>query len=153
VECQTYVYLPSHTQPLTSTKLYCFTVVAVVVVVVECIYEPYDFSHSAAASSAECNCCSPLQLRLWAAVDNMWHHLVLATRAHVSCCKAPLLSTGCAVALVDPEMIHRSAKWHLSRLNPGSRIVGHTISPAWWQGHQDVNNLPRVTAQPWPNCK
>jgi len=41
------------------------------VVVVKCIYEPYAFSHSAATSSAECNRCSPLQLGLWAAVDNM----------------------------------------------------------------------------------
>jgi len=37
-----------------------------VVAVVEYIYELYVFSHS-----AECNRCSPLQLGLWAAVDNM----------------------------------------------------------------------------------
>jgi len=48
---------------------------------------------------------APLQLGLWAAVDNMWYHLTLATRAHVGCCKAPLLLTGCAVALVGPEAI------------------------------------------------
>jgi len=30
------------------------------------------FSHLVATSSAECNRCSPLQLGLWAAVDNMW---------------------------------------------------------------------------------
>jgi len=48
-------------------------------------------SHSVSTSSAECNHCSPpspLQLGLWAAVDNMWHHLAFATRAHVGCCKA-----------------------------------------------------------------
>ena len=30
-----------------------------------------------------------LQLGLWAAVDNMWHRLAFATRAHVGCCNAP----------------------------------------------------------------
>jgi len=40
-------------------------------VVLECIYELYIFSHSVATSSAECNRCSPLQLGLWAAVENM----------------------------------------------------------------------------------
>jgi len=79
--------------------------VVVVVVVVKCIYKPYVFSHSVAASSPECNRCSPFQLGLWAAVDNMCHCLAFATRAHVGCCKAALLSTGCALALVGPETI------------------------------------------------
>ena len=42
-----------------------------VVVVVKFIYEPYVFSHSVATLSAECNRSPPLQLGLWAAVDNM----------------------------------------------------------------------------------
>jgi len=46
------------------------------------------FSHSIATSSAECSRCSPLQLGLWAAVDNMWHRLAFATRALVGFCKA-----------------------------------------------------------------
>jgi len=37
----------------------------------EYIYKPHVFSHLAATSSAECNHCSPLHLRLWAAVDNV----------------------------------------------------------------------------------
>ena len=38
---------------------------------VECIYEPFVFSHSVATSSSKYNCCSlqPVQLGLWAAVD------------------------------------------------------------------------------------
>jgi len=75
----------------------------IVVVVVECIYEPYVLSHSVAMSSADCNCCSPIQLGLLAAAFT--HYLAFATRARVGCCKAPLLSTGCAVAFVGPEVI------------------------------------------------
>ena len=77
------------------------------VVGVKCIYEQYIFSHSVAMLSAECNRCNPLQLGLWTAVDNMSHCLAFATRAHVSCYKAPLLSTGCAVALFGPEAIQQ----------------------------------------------
>jgi len=76
-----------------------------VVAVVEYIYKPYVFNHSVATSSAECNRCSPIQLGLWTAVDNMWHRLAFATGAHVGCCKTLLLSTGCAVALVGLEVI------------------------------------------------
>ena len=79
----------------------------VVIVIVECFYEPRIFSHSVATSSAECNRCSPLQLGLWTAVDNMWHCLAFATTAHVGCCKAPLLA-GCTVALVCLEAIQES---------------------------------------------
>ena len=43
-------------------------------------------------SSAEWNRCSPFQLGLLAAVDNMWCQLAFATMAH-RCCKASRLST------------------------------------------------------------
>ena len=46
-----------------------------------------------------------LQLGLWAAVDNMWHCLAFATRAHVGCCKAPRLSTGCTVSFAGPKVV------------------------------------------------
>ena len=44
----------------------------VVTVVVQCIYKLYGFRHLVATLSTQCNCCSlPLQLGLWAAVDNI----------------------------------------------------------------------------------
>ena len=50
------------------------TICSKAVVVVECSYESYVFSHSQATSSVECNRCSPShQLGLWATVDNMCH--------------------------------------------------------------------------------
>jgi len=47
----------------------------------------------------------PLQLGLWAAVDNMSHRWACVTRVHVGCCKTSLLLTGCIVALVALEAI------------------------------------------------
>ena len=47
-----------------------------------------------------------LQLFLWAAFNNMWHRLTCATRALVSCCKAPLLLRGFTVALVVLEAMY-----------------------------------------------
>jgi len=62
-----------------------------VVVVVKCSYELYVFTQPFSSNPT-------LQLSQWEAVDNTWHLLAFATRAHVGCCKAPLLSTGCTVA-------------------------------------------------------
>ena len=40
---------------VSAIAVWLFTDILTVVVVVECIYEPYVFIHSAAMSSAECN--------------------------------------------------------------------------------------------------
>jgi len=61
------------------------------VVVVECIYEPYVFSHSVVTSSAECNHCSPSSSlvcgQLLTICDVIWHlqqgHMSVAARPHV----------------------------------------------------------------------
>jgi len=65
-------------------------VVVVVVVVVECIYEPYVSSHSVAASSAECNRCSPPSSlvcdQLLTICNIVWRlpqgHMLVAARPH-----------------------------------------------------------------------
>jgi len=61
-----------------------------VVVVVECIYQPYVFSRSVAMLSAECSCCSPPSSlvcgQLLTTCDIVWHlvqgHMSVAVRPH-----------------------------------------------------------------------
>jgi len=114
-----------------------------VVVVVECIYQPYVFSHSVATSSAECNRCSSLQLGLWAAVDNMWHCLALP-QGHVSCCNDPLLATGCAVALFGPEVIHGV---------PSSIRIGRILVAGQWSHPLERKWLTGITVGWQPSIR
>jgi len=64
----------------------------VVVVVVDCIYERYVFSHSVAMSSAGCSCCSPSSLdcgQLLTICDIVW----CLPQGHMSvAARPPLLS-------------------------------------------------------------
>jgi len=43
------------------------------------------------------------QFGLWAAVDDVKHRLSFTTWTLVSCCMAPLITTGCTVTSVSPE--------------------------------------------------
>jgi len=71
----------------------CISKTGRTVVVVECIYEPYIFSHSVATSLAECNHCSPRPYsldcgQLLKICDIVWHlpqgHMSVAARRHFS---------------------------------------------------------------------
>jgi len=48
------------------------------------------------------------QLGLWTAVnaDDMKHCLTFAILIPVACCKAPLITAGCAVTLVSPKKLY-----------------------------------------------
>jgi len=95
-----------------------------VVVVPECIYQPYVFSHLVAISSAECNfTAAPSVLdcgQLLTICDIVWR----LPHGHMSVAARPsLLLTGCAVTLVGPEAIQEYplvSGWS----NPGCQIVG-----------------------------
>ena len=67
-----------------------------------------------------------LQIGLWAAVDNMWHYLAFATRAHVGCWVAarPHFFWLDAQWLWLVQKRFRSAQWHLGRWDPGCWLVG-----------------------------
>jgi len=56
----------------------------VVIVVVECIYEPYVFSHLVSTSSAECSHCSPSS-----SLDCDWQYVTLFGFCHASVATRP----------------------------------------------------------------
>jgi len=72
-----------------------YIVVLLLLLMMMSIFTRHVFSHSLTTVSWMQSRQPTLQLGLLAAVDNMWHCLAFATRAHVGCCKAPLLLTGC----------------------------------------------------------
>ena len=94
------------------------------VVVVQCIYEQYVFSHSVSTSSAECNRCSPASSlvcrQLLTICDIVWRlpqgQMSVAARPHFFQQDAQW------PWLVGKRF--RSAQWCLDRLNPDCWIAG-----------------------------
>jgi len=94
------------------SKRICFTVskspqkAHFVVVVIECIYKSYVFSHSVATSTAEWNHCrQPRSMGSWQVTSFSICHK--GTCQLLTCCEAPLLLTVYTVALVGPEVIQK----------------------------------------------
>ena len=94
------------------SKRICFTVskspqkAHFVVVVIECIYKSYVFSHSVATSTAEWNHCrQPRSMGSWQVTSFSICHK--GTCQLLTCCEAPLLFTVYTVALVGPEVMQK----------------------------------------------
>ena len=85
-----------------------------VVVVVQCSYEPYIFSHLVATSSAESNRCSPPS----GSVCWQWHcpHLLLSAELQHCCFWAPAVQQSISFSCPPgaQQQTHSSGVWHTS---------------------------------------